>query len=163
MLRQECVSVEKDDEQCAFYALNATVTPIVTFNLPVLSEKYSSTSKTSTMSSQTSRMRTAGFGMQLCEQEWRSTTSAQTVSESLKTSMPRLLVSSSSTAAQETGSEQQSGVWQGIFSMSHRRQLIYSETFWSAQLKQATFCISKHISFPSFYSTVQLKMDPLHM
>ena len=45
-----------------------------------------STSKTSTMSSQTSRRPSTGFGMQLCGQPWRSTTSVPTLSESSKTS-----------------------------------------------------------------------------
>ena len=40
-----------------------------------------------------------GFGMQLCGQPWRSTTSAQTLSKSSKTSITRPLVPSSSTAA----------------------------------------------------------------
>ena len=44
--------------------------------------------------------------MQICGQPWRSTTSASTFSESLKSSMTRPLVPSSSTATWETGSEQ---------------------------------------------------------
>ena len=48
-----------------------------------------------------------GFGMQLCGQPWRSTTSATTLSKSSKISMRRPLVPSSSTVAQETGSKQQ--------------------------------------------------------
>ena len=39
------------------------------------------------------------FGMQLCGQPWRSTTSAQTLSQSSKTSIARPQVPSSSTAA----------------------------------------------------------------
>ena len=57
-----------------------------------------STSKTSTMSSQTSRRPSPGCGLQLCGQPW-STTSAPTLSESSKTSMTRPLEPSSSTAA----------------------------------------------------------------
>ena len=41
-----------------------------------------STSKTSTMSSQTSRRPSTGFGMQLCGQPWRSTTSVPTLFKS---------------------------------------------------------------------------------
>ena len=41
----------------------------------------------------------AGFGMQPCGQPWRTTTTAPTSSESLKTSMTRPLLQSSSTAA----------------------------------------------------------------
>ena len=45
--------------------------------------------------------------MQLCGQPWSSTTSAPTLLGSLSTSLIRPAVQSSSTAAQETGSEQQ--------------------------------------------------------
>ena len=56
----------------------------------------SSTSKTSTMSSKTSRRPSTGFGMQLCGQPRRSTTSAPTLSESSNTSMTKPSVLSSS-------------------------------------------------------------------
>ena len=58
-----------------------------------------STGKAPTISSETSRRPLIGFGMQLCGQPSRSTTSAPTSSESSKTYMTRPLVQSSSTAA----------------------------------------------------------------
>ena len=84
------------EEQAGFRAGRSTTEHI--FNLRTSVRNISSTSKTSTMSSQTSRRPSTGFGMQLCGQPCRST-SAPTLSESSKTSMTRPLVPSSSTAA----------------------------------------------------------------
>ena len=71
------------------------------FNLQILCEKYLQHQQDLTVSSQTSRMSSTGFGIQLWGQPWRSTTSAQTLSKSSKTSITRPLVPSSSTAASE--------------------------------------------------------------
>ena len=57
-----------------------------------------------------------GFGMQLCGQPWRSTTSTQTLSNSSKTSITRPPVPSSSTAAEETSSEQQLESYTDVYS-----------------------------------------------
>ncbi|WP_419626914.1 hypothetical protein [Thiolapillus sp.] len=85
------------EEHAGFRAGRSTTEQI--FNLRTSVRNISSTSKTSTMSSQTSRRPSTGFGMQLCGQPCKSTISAPTLSESSKTSMTRPLVPSSSTAA----------------------------------------------------------------
>ena len=71
------------------------------------------------------RLQSTGFDMQFCGQPWRRTTSAQTLSKSSKTSITRPQVPSSSTAAQETGSEQQLESDRDVY--SHPPSSIY---FW---------------------------------
>ena len=85
------------EEQAGFRAGRSTTEKI--FNLRILCEKYFQHKQDLCRVFLTSRRPSTGFGMQLCGQPWRSTTSAPTLSESSKTSMKRPLVPSSSTAA----------------------------------------------------------------
>ena len=84
--------------------------------------------------------------MQLCGQPWRSPTSAPTISESSKTFMTRPIVRSSSTAAQETGSEQQLESDRDVYSEP-------SSGLWFATINQE---VSKRIS-----PTLSLSLSPL--
>ena len=93
------------EEKAGFRAGRSTTEKI--FNLRILCEKYFQHKQDLCRVFLTSRRPSTGFGMQLCGQPWRSTTSAPTLSESSKICMTRPLVPSSSTAALGTGFEQQ--------------------------------------------------------
>ena len=90
------------EEQAGFRAGRRTTEQI--FNLCILCEKYLQHQKD--LYHVFIDFKKA-FDMQLCRQPRRSTTSTPSLSESSKTFMTRPPVQSSSTAAEETGSEQQ--------------------------------------------------------
>ena len=87
----------KAEEQAGFRAGRSTTEQI--FNLCILSENYLQHQQDLYHVFIDFKKALDRAGMQLCGQPWRSTTSAPTLSELSKTSMTRLLVQSSSTAA----------------------------------------------------------------
>ena len=93
------------EEEAGFRAGRSTTEQI--FSLQILCEKYLQHQKDLYHVFIDSRRPLTGFGMQLCGQRRRSATSVPTLSESSNSSMTKPLVLSSSTEAQETGSEQQ--------------------------------------------------------
>ena len=113
------------EEQAGFWAGRST--PEQIFNLKSFVRNISDTSKTSTMSSQTSRRPRTGFGIQLCWQPWRNTTLVPTLSETPNSSMTRLHTQSTWMAAKDTDSEQQLESVRDVY--SHPSTSIH---FWKA-------------------------------